>query len=412
MTRLRMSIICRALAFTILLGISPALAQENTVTFDNQSGEPALVKLVGPSNTVVEVPTGGKRTVSASAGQYHIRVRYGTPGRYRYARGDNFNITETTTQKSEISITLHKVIGGNYGTRTISEEDFGSGSGAKSGTSGKQPMTFNLKTKSGHEFQALLLNFCNGKVTIQNLENKMRGSMNLTDFSEAVQGRILSLAAEGKFDGPLSASRQKELWNWVLRKGGTGKIFKQDASDLPEYLIVLAKPIAETEVTMKYGQPEEISTSHSRLQSIGGFPGVQDVTYIYGSVMLLADPRSGTFDEVRSKLQLPSNDAEGKAKELWHWLIAQGQRKSAWASEGGGQDFRRNTVAFVKPIATVSVVERFGEPDRISGGAVLFSSIGRIPGGTNCKLWHYGSVQIVVVGEEAMEARSNFDFPE
>ena len=124
MTRLEMSLICRALAFTILLGISPALAQENAVTFDNQSGEPALVKLVGPSNTVVEVPTGGKRTVSASAGQYHIKVRYGTPGRYRYARGDNFKITETTTQRSETSITLHKVIGGNYGTRAISEEEF------------------------------------------------------------------------------------------------------------------------------------------------------------------------------------------------------------------------------------------------------------------------------------------------
>jgi len=111
--------------FSLIRVAATVSAQENTVTFDNQSGEAALVKLVGPSHKVVQVPTGAKRTVTATAGEYHIKARYGTPGRYRYARGDNFRITETATQRSQISITLHKVIGGNYGTRAISEKEFG-----------------------------------------------------------------------------------------------------------------------------------------------------------------------------------------------------------------------------------------------------------------------------------------------
>ena len=100
------------------------LQAANTVTFDNQSGLSALVKLVGPTATSVEVEAGIKKTVEAAPGHYLIKVRYGTPGSYSYSKGDEFDVTETATSFSKISITLHKVVGGNYGSKAISERDF------------------------------------------------------------------------------------------------------------------------------------------------------------------------------------------------------------------------------------------------------------------------------------------------
>ena len=115
-----------ALAAAVLLfhALTCHGSTDNTVTFDNQSGQPALVKLVGPTPQEVEVPVGQKRTVTASPGQYYIKTRYGTPGRYRYTKGDDFLIKETATTRSQITITLHKVVGGNYETEAISAEEF------------------------------------------------------------------------------------------------------------------------------------------------------------------------------------------------------------------------------------------------------------------------------------------------
>ena len=105
--------------------VSMVFAQNNTVVFDNQSGEPALVKLVGPTTQEVEVATGTKGTVTVAAGRYYIKVRYGTPGKYHYSKGEEFEVKETATARSEITITLHKVVAGNYESSPISEEEFG-----------------------------------------------------------------------------------------------------------------------------------------------------------------------------------------------------------------------------------------------------------------------------------------------
>ena len=116
-------------AWSVLIVCASAISAfaQNKVVFDNQSGEPALVKLIGPTQTEVEVPNGTKAGTDAAAGRYIIKVRYGTPGNYRYTKGDEFTVTETATARSETTITLHKVVAGNYDSRPISESDFNKG---------------------------------------------------------------------------------------------------------------------------------------------------------------------------------------------------------------------------------------------------------------------------------------------
>lgn len=97
----------------------------NTITFDNQSGEPAFVKLIGPTRQSVEVPKGRKKTLHVAAGEYHLLIRYCSETReYSYSKGDPFKVHENATQYSSISITLHKVVGGNYPIRETTRQEF------------------------------------------------------------------------------------------------------------------------------------------------------------------------------------------------------------------------------------------------------------------------------------------------
>lgn len=114
-----------ALAIAVAFLIPVAIEAASTVTFDNQSGKPALVKLVGPTASPVSVEKGMKESASIAPGHYFIKIRYGTPGAYSYSKGDEFDVTETATTASDITITLHKVVAGNYGSRAISEMEFG-----------------------------------------------------------------------------------------------------------------------------------------------------------------------------------------------------------------------------------------------------------------------------------------------
>lgn len=111
------------------IAATASLAATSTVTFDNQSGQAARVKLVGPTLGEVDVPVAEKRTLTASPGQYHIKTRYGAAGDYRYSKGDDFLITETATTRSRITITLHAVIDGNYTTLPIDADAFDGGAG-------------------------------------------------------------------------------------------------------------------------------------------------------------------------------------------------------------------------------------------------------------------------------------------
>jgi hypothetical protein len=89
---------------TALLGVLcalPLLARAellSSVTFDNKSGEAALVKLVGPTAEAVKVPDKQTATVKVAAGRYHILVRYGSePDKYRYTKGEPFEVEEKET---------------------------------------------------------------------------------------------------------------------------------------------------------------------------------------------------------------------------------------------------------------------------------------------------------------------------
>ncbi len=97
----------------------------NTITFDNQAGEYALVKLVGPTLKSIKVPDGEKRTVSAAAGEYYILTRYGIrTEKFKYSKGETFEIIETETKHSKTTITLYPVVDGNYSTTPISSDEF------------------------------------------------------------------------------------------------------------------------------------------------------------------------------------------------------------------------------------------------------------------------------------------------
>jgi hypothetical protein len=109
-----------------LLGLAACAEPKlpNTVMFDNQSGADALVKVVGATRGAVPVFSGSHASLQVAAGDYFILIRYGFPGHYTYSRGQRFSVESTGTTYSEIKITLHKVVNGNYDTKPASQAEF------------------------------------------------------------------------------------------------------------------------------------------------------------------------------------------------------------------------------------------------------------------------------------------------
>ena len=117
----------RFIAWSVLIVCACAVSAfaQNKIVFDNQSGEPALVKLIGPTQTEVDVPNRAKTGTDVAAGRYVIKVRYGTSGKYHYSKGEEFEVKGTATTRSKTTITLHKVVAGNYESTPISKDAFG-----------------------------------------------------------------------------------------------------------------------------------------------------------------------------------------------------------------------------------------------------------------------------------------------
>ena len=120
-TRLALFVVAMAALSTVV----NAQSYPNQITFDDRSGNDALVKLVGPTGGVVPVPNNQDRTVQVAPGTYFILVRYGdAPDSYSYTRGQAFSVEQIGNMYSVITITLHKVIGGNYEAHTIPASEF------------------------------------------------------------------------------------------------------------------------------------------------------------------------------------------------------------------------------------------------------------------------------------------------
>lgn len=115
-------------ALCALGAVMPLVAQNRpTIALDNRSGKDALVRLVGPSSGAVSVADSTSRTVEVRGGTYRMYVRYGQTGKYRYTKGDSFVVYDGADGVDQISITLHKVVGGNYGTAPSNEAEFNGG---------------------------------------------------------------------------------------------------------------------------------------------------------------------------------------------------------------------------------------------------------------------------------------------
>jgi len=106
------------------LALNAERTPPSTVTFDNQSGKDAVVKLVGPTRGVVPVADHSRAGVHVRAGVYCILVRYGVAGHYSYTIGQKFSVEESGASYSVITITLHKVSNGNYESHPISPTEF------------------------------------------------------------------------------------------------------------------------------------------------------------------------------------------------------------------------------------------------------------------------------------------------
>src|SRR5271166_1832460 len=184
----------------LLAWIISASAQ-NTVSFDNRSGEPALVKLIGPTSSEIEVPNGTKPVVQVLAGKYFIKVRYGVEGKYHYTKGQEFTVHETATTTSEITITLHKVVNGNYGSRPITEQEFGVANSTNAATNGD---AIKLKPDSAEAYYSRG-NAKDDKGDSDGAIADYTKAIELKpDYAEAYYNRGVAKKAKSDFDGAIA----------------------------------------------------------------------------------------------------------------------------------------------------------------------------------------------------------------
>lgn len=123
-----------------LLGWGPFLwaAQPvlNKIIFDNQSGQNAVVKVIGSTKLVVKVPKQRKKTVHVAAGDYYILVRYGDSEKdFSYTKSDPFVVTQSEDQYSIITFTLYRTRGGDFNASPVSPEVFEGEGQASEGSS-------------------------------------------------------------------------------------------------------------------------------------------------------------------------------------------------------------------------------------------------------------------------------------
>lgn len=119
------------LLFVIVWGLvgQVGLGQENDalnrLTIQNNSGQFALIKTVGPTRSVTKIPLDQKKTIHLAPGEYYILVRFGfAPKEYIYTKGEAFTVKQEKEKFSLITITLHRIVSGMENDREVSGEEF------------------------------------------------------------------------------------------------------------------------------------------------------------------------------------------------------------------------------------------------------------------------------------------------
>ncbi|GJL55044.1 MAG: hypothetical protein NPIRA02_21760 [Nitrospirales bacterium] len=114
--------------FCVFCGTSivwSAQLPQNKITFENHSGQNAVVKLIGPTKVVVSLVRGQKRIVRVAEGDYHVLVRYGSgPKEYSYSKSAPFTVDQPDNQVSIITFTLHRRSGGSFQSKSVSGDEF------------------------------------------------------------------------------------------------------------------------------------------------------------------------------------------------------------------------------------------------------------------------------------------------
>ncbi len=134
-----MNVSCRGkvrgpmMAMMILLASMISLADANqstpnTITFDNQSGRNAVVRIMGPTKTIAKMQRDEKRIVHVAAGEYYILVRYGDSAKeYSYTKSSTFSVVQSEGKVSIIRFTLHRRSGGTFNSQPVSGNEFEAG---------------------------------------------------------------------------------------------------------------------------------------------------------------------------------------------------------------------------------------------------------------------------------------------
>jgi len=128
-------IVCGGYSFLPSFQTSSALAQgKNTLNFDNKSGQDVVVRVFQQKTdkriAEVKVSDGQTRGTSIADGDYYIVSRYpsqtGKNGKasYTFSKGDPFTIRPPAGKRSQVTITLHGVIHGNYRAAPTDEKAF------------------------------------------------------------------------------------------------------------------------------------------------------------------------------------------------------------------------------------------------------------------------------------------------
>ncbi|KIX13171.1 hypothetical protein [Dethiosulfatarculus sandiegensis] len=107
----------------------PQGEKKNFVRFVNRSGQPATVRIFNQKTKVkveeLEVPDRASKGVLTQNGVYYIVTRYGeTEKDYRYSKGKKITVQPPAGKRQVVTITLHKIKGGNYPTQKAEKSQF------------------------------------------------------------------------------------------------------------------------------------------------------------------------------------------------------------------------------------------------------------------------------------------------